>query len=533
MTMFQLFRLWARRAPVGERVSAGAAIAVSLALILWLANPGGGSSTSTDQSALGTSDAAVVGSSQQAQVPAGVSGSTAATTGSGVTGSLPAGSVTGPGAAALGGSRAGAGGTRTGVASGHQGSAACVAPPGTDQGVTAGGIKVAVLVLSIGGAVGNSTYGVPTPAQQEANFQKVADAINATGGIACRKVLPVYFEANPVDSASLQQLCLDVVAAHPFFMFEGAGYGYVYPSLLNCYVQNHIPFLSPTFSNAAAIQQWYPYAFFQMQSDADYHNLIFALNQRGWFSAASGFKKLGVVYQNCDKQIPTEFFAWLHQAGLSASQVDSYNLGCSDLFSPPSVLEQSILQFQRDGVTNVTFAWDERDFANYTKIAEQQHFRPKYAFADETQVAVTYSNNSPDHNNIANAIAIENGADGEEHTPGMSPSAATQKCLAIFHDKVSYPVSSYSVMSREGEEGGYCAELWQFRAMVDNAPALQRAALAAGLQATRTLDLPYPYAPADFSAARTTWGGQYWRVDQFTPSCDCWRLIDKAFHPQL
>jgi hypothetical protein len=212
-----------------------------------------------------------------------------------------------------------------------------------------------------------------------------------------------------------------------------------------------------------------------------------------------------------------------------------FDLGCSALFSPPSVMSQAILQFQQAGVTHVTFANDGNDWAPFTKIAQQQHFNPLYGITDdEAQVAVTYSNNAPDHDNIVNAIDIENGATGEEHTAGMAPSAMTQQCLALFGYKVTYPVPDYATMEKEGVYGGDCSVVWHFKEMVDHAPVLQRTALAAGQQAIgKTLSYAYGLGPSDFTAPKTMWGSQFWRVNQFQKACDCWRLIDKTFHPNL
>ena len=497
-------------------MAAVGAAALALAVLSWLLVPVGPSKISNIGVAGGESGVLSAGSSGPG---------TGNDVTSGTTGTSGGASTSAVGSAV-------SGGTPTSGASGSVGTTGgkCVAPPGSDQGVTASSINVAVLVLNLAGAVGNQTYDVPPPATQQADFQAVVDSVNASGGVACRKIVPTYYQANAVDSEQLQQLCLQIVQTHPFFLFGASNYAVVYPSLLSCYVQNQIPFIADYAFTSQQTSQWYPYAFVQAQFDRDYRTMIFALAQRGWFSAGQGFQKLGVAYQDCDSQIPTEFFDWLHQAGLSSSQVTSYDLGCNGLFTSPNVIEQAILQFKTQGVSNVTFAYDERDWANWTNIAQQQSFQPKYAISDVGPlIAVTYSNNHPDYSNIANAIAITNDADGEEYTPGMAPSAITQQCLKILGSKITYPVTGYSQMEQESLEGGYCGDLWEFRAMVSHAPVLQRAALAAGLQATRALDLPYPFSPVDWSPPHTTWGAQYWRVNQFFTSCDCWRLIDASF----
>ena len=69
------------------------------------------------------------------------------------------------------------------------------------------------------------------------------------------------------------------------------------------------------------------------------------------------------------------------------------------------------------------------------------------------------------------------------------------------------------------------------KASIENAPALRADALAAGLQKAHAIDFSYPEGPTDFSAPRTTTGGQFWRVAQFQPACKCWQVTDRTFHP--
>jgi hypothetical protein len=85
----------------------------------------------------------------------------------------------------------------------------------------------------------------------------------------------------------------------------------------------------------------------------------------------------------------------------------------------------------------------------------------------------------------------------------------------------------------DGLGGVACDDMWLFAAAVDHAPVLQRNALAAGLQASRSLDFSYPQGPAVFTGYHATGGGEYWRVIQANSSCSCWRVIDQTFHPSF
>ena len=80
-------------------------------------------------------------------------------------------------------------------------------------------------------------------------------------------------------------------------------------------------------------------------------------------------------------------------------------------------------------------------------------------------------------------------------------------------------------------KGAIRDRLWMFKAAGERTPVLSREALAAGLQAARSVDFSFPFSPNDFSGYHVTYGGQYWRADQFMPGCDCWQVVDPNFYP--
>ena len=67
------------------------------------------------------------------------------------------------------------------------------------------------------------------------------------------------------------------------------------------------------------------------------------------------------------------------------------------------------------------------------------------------------------------------------------------------------------------------------QAALNHAPELSPLALPAGLQAAKAIDFSYPQGPNDFTGRGVTTGGQFWRVAQFMPDCDCWRVVQKEF----
>jgi len=511
VTPFQQFRVWVRRASTADRMSATLAAVVVLGLLGWLVVPVHHHTGADDQVSVGASGTGATSPTSAPMAP-GAAGTTtaAAAPASGTVAASAPGATSGSPAAAA-----------PAAASG------CAAPPGADQGVTATQIKVAISLVNIVGPAGNSTFGVPSTTEQQTDFQQVIDALNASGGVACRKLVPQFFEANPVNSSDLQQKCLDIVQAKPFFVIDTGGF-YGSPTT-NCFPQHQLPFLGNGRLTASQRDQFYPYLFGQGSVETLYRNAVFALRDRGFFGAGNGFQKLGYFYRSCFPEITKGFLDSLHQAGVAAGQVVSYDLGCPDGFANPSDLQQALLKFRQSGVTHVTETSATQDFANFTKLAQQQGFKPKYGLADDGIVPTSVGSLHPDFDNIAGAIAIDDSRFGEETTPGAVPSAGTARCNAIYQARGRPPVYQQSV----GFGGVACGQIWMVVAAIDRAPALRRSALADGLHAARAVDFPYPFGPADFNGPKVTYGGQFWRPVQFVSSCSCWRLADAAFHPSF
>lgn len=532
MTAFQQLRLWARRAPIAERIAALLGASLAVAVLAWLIVPATNHHSSNPNVATGGFNS---GSGSQSSVASGSSGAASQSSANGSSG----GSTGASGATA--GSTGAAGGSSgaTGGSSGSQpaankpgtggpqasSSGGCASPPGSDQGVNSSSIKVAIILIQIVGPAANSTFGIPPPSDQQADFQDVVNSINASGGVACRKLVPVFYIGDPADQAGLEQLCQNIISAGPFFVLDGGAY-YTFPAIATCYPQNHIPYVVTGGLTASQQGQFYPYDYGLFLLDELFKDTVFALQQRGFFSPSSGFKKLGILYRDCTPQLEKEEVGWLNQAGISSSEIVAHDVGCPSSYDSPSDLEAAILTFKQDGVTNVTVVDDTGDFANFTTIAQQQKFNPKYGFGDEGLVAIAYGSQEPNYQNIANALAITTYRYGEEHTPGYPLSAGTQKCNAIFAANSQPPVYQQPI----GEGGIACDLLWFVQAATDHAPALERSALAAGLQNAGSVDFSYPYGPNNFTAGHVTTAGQFWRTDQFLESCSCYRVVDATFH---
>ena len=518
MTPFQQFRVWARRAPLQEKAFTALTGVLLVGLLAWILIPVTEAATGTPGGAVGLS---------------GAPGSTAPPGGSvqpsnGALPTVPPGTPP-PGSAGV--PAAGSVGRpsdlptflpSSGPSAGPTGSRGCVSPPGTDQGITAKEVHVAVVLINLLGPAGNSTFGLPSVEEQQQDYQLVADDLNKRGGVACRKLVLDFHPVNPVDTNNQQQTCLEIKASKPFFVVDPGGYQ---TTTANCFPQSKLPYLAGAVRNQS-VAQFYPYLFGSASFDVVQRNGVYALRSRGFFSKANGFNKLGFIYRSCFPDMVANVTRWLKEVGVPSNLIVTYDGGCPNGFASPADLQQAVLKFKSQGVTHVTEAFFV-DFANFTKIAQQQQFKPRYGLFDDGIIATSYGSLRPNYDNIAGALNIVASRYGEETTPGAVPTPGTKRCNAIFTAKGRPTVYKQPV----GFGGLACSHLWMVAAAIDHAPALQRNRLAEGLQAAKSVDLPFPSGPNSLAGSRVTYGGQLWRPVAFVRDCSCWRLIDATYRP--
>lgn len=518
MRPVQRFRYWLRRAPAGERAGVGAAAAVVLALLVWSLAPGG---TGTSETALTTS-----GGIEQAGAGAAIGGDPAA----GLDHATTDGTSAGPGAPrdrqpagdGMGPTSAGAAGPVT-PAGGGPGAGGCQSPPGSARGITTDEVRVAVALTQIAGPAANGAFGLPSASEQRRMFEAVIAGINREGGVACRRLVAEYHEANPADEGQMQGICLDVAEQEVFAMVDTGALS-SRPSVITCFGQREIPFFTGYIVTESVRRAHYPYIFGFTTRDQLYEDTVVALQERGFFGSSTGFRKLGFLVKTCQAEAIAAYRGWLADAGLSGSRIVEYDIGCPSAFASPADLQQAVLTFQRAGVSHVLTADIQGDLAVFTNIAEQQRFRPRYAFPDESVMSLSYGAQRPNPDNIAGAISVAHSRQGEERTPGATPTEGTTRCNA-YYEAAGLP----PVYEQQSIAGNTCDELWMLRAALGQAPRLGAEGLPEGLQRTGSIDFSFPQAPNDFRAAGTTTGGQFWRVTHFVRSCECWQVLQPEF----
>ena len=520
LTPFQVFRLWARRAPTGERLAAAMASVLILALLVWVLVPTSGA----DSDALSTDTAVAL-----------PTGGTAAATAEGAKGAVgvparnPARGQSGPavGAGSIA-SRSGAGpvpgASPTAVNATRPGRPASC-PGGTAVGVSDKSIEIAVILVAIVGPAANSIFGIATPAEQRRFYEAAIAEVNASGGVGCRRLQAKFFEANSADQNDLHRVCLEINAANVYAVLDAGAYAQ-FP-LVDCYARARLPYFTAFLLADRQRSQYYPYLFAFNTSDRLYRDAVLALRSRGYFDRAKGFEKLGFVYRTCDKVLIDNQTKLLRE--IVGSDVVTYDFGCPNALASPSDIQQAVLKFKSAGVTHVTTAAMVGDFANFTKTAEQQGFRPRYGIADDSVISLSYGTLRPDYNNIANTIAIAENRNGEERTPGTKRTAGTVRCDAALQ-KYGNLGTTYKLSATAGNA---CSLVWMFDAAVENATTIERTGLAPGLQRAKAVEFSFPQGPNDLSGVRNTTGGQFWRPVQFYKSCDCWRVLEAKYRPSF
>ena len=520
MRPFQEFRLWAKRAPMSERVMAGIATAVAGVLLAVLAVPGRDDSTSEL-----TSGGRGNTSSRAARAGAATApdGSPLTEEGDAALAASDEPAATGPasdGTTANGVVTEGDGGAAATVAGGP----GCVS--GSAKGVTAKEVRVVVALTEIIGPAANSLFDVPTPAEARADFEAAINGINKEGGVGCRKLVATFVNVNPTDEAGMLARCREFAAGN-YFAVVDTGSMATRPAVLACLGQNKVPYFGAYYITESLRRQFYPYLFSFYYKEQVYRDTAFALRELGFFDPAKGFKKLGFAYRDCEKDAITSFRNDLRAAGVANASVEPYNLGCPAVFASEADMAQMTQTFIARGVTHVIGANVQGDIARITAHFEQQGFRPKWGLPDEALLSIATGSRAPDRNNIANAYAITLARDAEDNTPGMTPTAGTEHCNA--YRKVAGLKPVWEVPANAGNS---CDQLWMFDGAFTNASRIERGpALQAGLQQTKSIDFSYPQAPNDFSGNGVTTGGQFWRVAQFNRDCNCWRIIQRDFRP--
>lgn len=514
MSPFLQFRVWLRRGPQGERVLAGIAALLLVALLGWALVPVEN----------GGDDVATVGSSTSAPLSAGnAAGSPSAPAVAASTSGAPAGATVPVPVAGAGSSGASpAGGPAVAAATTAAGGEAdrCAGLRPTDQGVSDKEIFVAVPVINLAGGIGNETFGIRSDLDQV--IAAVVSAINAEGGVACRKLRAKTYRVNPIDSNEQRARCLEIAGDRPFAVIDIAAN--ITETSHACYVQQKLPLLGESAITEREAAAGRPYLFALRASiDRQLRNFVFGAAERGLFAADRGFKKLGVFVDACAPEVNEQLQQNLRKVGLRSDQISTFTSSCEATASAPQI-SQAVAQHRRDGVSHVLLAASIIPSQTYVRQADGLGWKPAYLVSDYGGNTGTAGAEKQWPAGFAGAIGVTSTRQGELNSGIMTP--LRRECQEWLKAAAVPP------SSQDGDASWWICDLFRlFKAMGDAAgPGLSRADLLGALSRVGRFETTH-YGDAVYDRPGKVWGGDAIRTNEWHADCTCWKVRDRDRGP--
>ena len=387
----------------------------------------------------------------------------------------PGGSVTGPAGGGASGAESAAGAPQGGA--GASGSAA-----GTAAGspVSGGELKIGITLLKNGeafvGSVGasNAAFG-----DSEAQAEAVVRYINGTGGIAGRRVKPVY---HTFDLASgCNEACMTAAACARWTederVFATVNTNGADPNLFECLAKAGVPSVNyqmPVDEQLLAKYHDYYYSVGHaagLTLDRQARESTRVFHKRGWFGPDA---VVGIMHFDTPahhRVVSKEFLPELKAAGVGKVVVEA----SADFVQ--ANYNSVVLRFRTEGVTHVMFLGQNGGYPlMFMNAAEAQGFRPKYGLRTDNFPA-----------SIAPSVPTEQlrrvTGMGWQPTLDVAPendpprSAPGELCMRIMKD-------AGQDMSQRGAEGtalAYCDGLFFLRKSLGSAAQLSVAGMSSAV----------------------------------------------------
>jgi len=531
MTPYLQLRLWWRRASSGDRLAASLALALVVALAAWVLLPTNSKKSSTSLGAGATGATDVAGQANGAGGAAGGAGSggggAAAAAGTG-SGAAVGGTGRSAGAAASG-SASRAGGQAGGLANTRSPAtgAPCHGTPNGAPGVTDKTISMDVAVLDLAGPIGNNAAGQASADDLTKFGQTLLADVNARGGLACRSATAKFYKVNPIGADQGRNACLQIIQDHPALAIDAGGFAFP-QSAYDCIPQQKIPLVTSSLILTSEASKFAPYlATPSSDLGTDMRDTAFGLRDVGWFDPAKGFKKLGLLEDECAPEVNKQLEDALAQVGITAGQTSKYTFACPQGgFASPADMAQAESQHRAAGVTHDILLTGGGSQRSYVAAASQSGYHPQYAFTDYQGAVITAgSATGPSASDIDGALDMTSGKFGMEKTPGFPIDAPTKRCQALA---VKAGLSPDMVFQGGG---GICSLFWTVEAALNHAPALTPEAMLPGLFGAGPLQLAWPQADTVFKPPSKYYGGDTWWPLQFHGDCACWHILDPNRRP--
>ncbi len=437
---------------------------------------------------------------------------TGTTPGSTPTGSVPTGSrstgtgaLQGPG----GGSLPPIGAASTPPAGRSPGSSPTHAVNGIPQGVgiTSKTISVGIWYETNGDAL-NAAFGATglSTGNEQADAKAVVEDINAHGGIAGRKVVPVYYALNAQTTDSYasidQQACDRFTQDNHVFAVMGKG---LTDNFMACIARAGVMDMNSatiTYPDRVLMNQ-YPLYFDAgtLTNDRIFVQQVRSLKQQGYFSgwdaslgapSKTSRTKIGVLsigIPEWNRPLHSAFLPALHAAGYTVSPQDIFQIAnpasTSQEGNVLSAIAAAELRFRQDGVNHVILLDSNGDLLLFfSRDAGSQHYYPRFgvstASAPETLEAA--GDVSPQALNGTMGFSWDAGLDLPPSQAAHYQSAAGKACLKMVDKRTGQNLEKLGP-NAEGIAIGHCDELYLLRDGINHAGAsITAASVEAAIQ---------------------------------------------------
>jgi hypothetical protein len=399
-------------------------------------------------------------------------------------------------------------------------------PAATVTGPTASGpVEIGIAYKEGLEQVGQSAGVKISTADSKAVFDALVDEINKTGGLAGRKIRPVYVVTPTNSSETLAQLDQEKCVAwtedhHVVAVATGGGFTEVLPS---CLQKKGVPFLFVT--NGVTEKRAYErYPLMHTLYPGQYRATgpwVEQLWAHGWFNAPG--IKIGVLrYDQPDQtRIQKDILEpALKRHGLTVTADAAINNSASD--GGVSAVQNALLNFRSKGVTHLVNVDPDGNIALVgMKIAESNSYRPKWAL---TSYVLPYVQQINNQSQLAGSAGIGWAPTidvDEARDPGSTRSRA--RCLQVMKEHGVQSADRMSVF----EVTYSCDLLFVLQAVANRAGSLAPAAFQQGFDATRAIDSAafagVGFGPEQHDAANRA------RYFAFDNACVCFKYTSKPF----
>jgi hypothetical protein len=398
-------------------------------------------------------------------------------------------------------------------------------PPADTPSATAatGTVEIGIIYeaqITAGSSIGatKNTNAGDTKAQAQA----VIDVVNRSGGIAGRRIKPVWFK-NDVNSGSYdaraQEACATFTEDHKVFAVVST---WLAPyRLADCLAERHTPLVSEARqpydeTNFASLA---PYLYMPGRMNGTRLNQVYVdeLARQGFFSGAVvGLVRFeGALYDRLAGVIKTRLQA--HGLRLTSEATVRTPSSTTDFGGATAEISNAILRFRTAGVTHVLFAENNGILPFFfLQEAESQGWRPRYGFNSEHGTETLEQYLPATQLDRAAGVGWLPGADVNAAQEADVPNA--KACDEIMRRAgIAYPERVAVQASR-----GYCDGLLFLQAAMARAPSLTSEALRAGTESLGTtfgsaLTFTTRFLPGRFDGASSV------RHLAYETSCRCFR----------